>query len=176
MKLSDITVEQFMHVSLLVETYKNNESKFREEITKYFHGTLEVEKRDSDETISCVMEMLLEKPPHVQRFWYKGVEYGFIPNLDAITTAEFVDLDVYMKEGKQLHKIAAILYRPVTKSRKRIYDIEKYEGTSKYSDVMMGVSYKIAIGAMLFFWDLRLSLLEALNTYTLKTKMKQKIQ
>ena len=170
MKIKDLTIEEFMKISLLVDTYKENETKFKTEIVRHFHGTLEVDKRESDETITSVLELLTETPDFIHRFEYRGKEWGFIPNLDEITTGEFIDLDNWMREGKQLHRIAAILYRPVTKSKGRLYDIEKYEGSDKYAKELMGASFRIVIGAMVFFCDLKLSLLRALDTYT-QTKM-----
>ena len=44
-----------------------------------------------------------------------NVEYGFHPNLEEITFAEFVDLDNYLSDAwVNMHKIMAILYRPIT--------------------------------------------------------------
>lgn len=177
MKLENITVEQFMRLQLIVDTYKEDENKLNGELVKYLYGTLDVPKKEADETLINVLNIINDKPDFIQRFEFDGVEYGFIPKLDDITVGEFIDLDQYIKEGKQLHKIAAILYRPVTKRNGKLYDIEKYEGTSKYADTMMKVNYKVILGALVFFWNLGNSLLKASLTYsqkiskTLKTEM-----
>jgi hypothetical protein len=59
-----------------------------------------------------------------------NVEYGFHPNLEEITFAEFVDLDNYLSDAwVNMHKIMAILYRPITKQNKKKYKIEEYDST-----------------------------------------------
>jgi len=174
MKLDNITVEQFMRLQLIVYTYKDDENKLNGELVKYLYGTLDVPKKEADQTLFNVLNIINDKPDFIQRFEFNGVEYGFIPKLDDISVGEFIDLDQYIKEGKQLHKIAAILYRPVTKRNGLNYDIEKYEGTSKYADIMMKVDYKVVVGALVFFWNLGNSLLKASVTFTQKTTEKLK--
>lgn len=166
MKIENITIEQFMRLQLIVDTYKNDENKLNAELVRYLYGNLDVPKVEADKTLMEVMNILNDKPDFIHRFVYDGVEYGFIPNLNDISTGEFIDLDEYIKDGKQLHKIAAILYRPVTKRNGKLYDIEKYEGTSKYADTMMKVDYKVVLGALVFFWNLGNSLLKSSVTYT----------
>lgn len=59
-----------------------------------------------------------------------NVEYGFHPNLEEITFAEFVDLDNYLSDAwVNMHKIMAILYRPITKQNKKKYKIQEYDST-----------------------------------------------
>jgi hypothetical protein len=56
-----------------------------------------------------------------------GVEYGFIPDFDELSLAEFVDLDNYLQNNwNNMHKIFAVLYRPVTKREDNKYIIEPY--------------------------------------------------
>lgn len=58
------------------------------------------------------------------------IEYGFHPNLQDITFAEFVDLDNYLSDPwKNMHRIMAVLYRPITKQNKKKYKIEDYDST-----------------------------------------------
>lgn len=169
MKLKNITVEQFMRFQLIVDTYKEDENKLNTELIKYlYNGNLDIPKKEADKTLIDILQILNDKPDFIQRFEFDGIEYGFIPKLDDITVGEFIDLDEYVKDAKQLHKIAAILYRPVIKSNGKLYDIEKYEGTSKYADTMMKVDYKVILGAMVFFWNLGNSLLKNSVTYTQK--------
>lgn len=173
MKIENITIEQFMRLQLIVDQYKDNDNKLNAELVRYLYGNLEVSKIEADKTLLAVMEIINDKPDFIHRFKYDGIEYGFIPKLDDITVGEFIDLDEYIKEGKQLHKIAAILYRPITKQNGKLYEIEKYEGTSKYSDLMMKVDYKVVLGAVVFFWNLGNSLLIASGIYTQKVMEKE---
>ena len=54
----------------------------------------------------------------------KGVDCGFIPNLDDMTFGEYVDLDTYLSDWATMDKAMAVLYRPCTYKDKRTYKIE----------------------------------------------------
>lgn len=165
-----LTIEQLMKINLIMTTFKDNDSKLVSEIIKLLHGTLNIEKSITDKTMIELNKLLLKEDYDlVHRFEYDGVEYGFIPNLSKITAGEFIDLDNYMnEEPKQLHKICSILYRPVTRTFGKYYEIEDYEGTDKLADIMMKVDVSIILGAMVFFYSLSKSLLDHTNTYIQK--------
>lgn len=100
-----------------------------------------------------------QKTPLIQRFRLKGtddveVEFGFMPKLEDITAGEFIDLDSYLGDWKNMHKAMAILYRPVVFEKKGRYLIEEYEGSDKYAYIMEDMPVDIAIGAMVFFYRL----------------------
>ena len=82
------------------------------------------------------------------------VKFGFIPKLEDISMGEFVDLEKYVGDWQQMHKAMAILYRPVIHKRKEFYLIEDYEGSDKYSDVMLDSPIQAALGSMVFFYSL----------------------
>lgn len=171
----NITIEQLMKINLVMDTYKENENKIYEEVIKIVHNTLDIEKTVSDQTMNDLNELLSTEFDLVHRFEINNVEYGFIPNLSKITTGEFIDLDNYMSsDTKQLHKIASILYRPITKKLVTLYEIEKYEGTDKHSDIMLKVDAKVILGALVFFYNLSNSLLHLTNTYIQKQLKKTK--
>ena len=168
----NINIEQLMKINLIMETYKDDESKVFQEIIKIIHGTLDIEKSKADQTMEQLNELLSKEFDLVHRFEINGTEYGFIPNLSKMSTGEFIDLENYLNsDNKQLHKIMAILYRPITNKIGTLYDIEKYEGTDKHSDIMLKVDATIILGAMVFFYNLSNSLLHLTNTYIQK-KMK----
>lgn len=170
--LNNITIAEYMQLELIISTFKDDENTLYKKVIELIHGDNTVSKKIGDKTIQKVIEMINEKPDFIQRFIHNGVEYGFIPNLDEITTGEFIDLDDYMKEGKQLHRIASILYRPVIKSAGKTYQIEPYEGTQKYSTIMNDVNYKVILGALVFFCNLRNSLLNASDIFIKKQQKK----
>lgn len=66
-------------------------------------------------------------------FTLNGVEYGFIPEYKNMSFGEFVDLDTLLTKKpeeimKQLHIIAAIMFRPIiSKKSKHNYKIEEYD-------------------------------------------------
>lgn len=91
--------------------------------------------------------------PLVQRFEFKGVEYGFHPNLREATFGELVDLDTYCQNFyDNLHLIMEILYRPILKEQGNMYEIEAYD--PKPSDKFKELGLDIVSGALVFFYAL----------------------
>lgn len=85
-----------------------------------------------------------------------GTEYGFIPDISALSIAEMIDLETYsMNWDRDLAKLMAILYRPLkARNQDGTYTIEDY-GDSR-SDVRAKLfedrmSAQDAYGASLFF-------------------------
>lgn len=88
------------------------------------------------------------------------VEFGFIPNIDEISLGEYVDLENYISDWSTMHKALAVMYRPVVVGRKEFYDIEPYEGSDKYSEIMKDAPMTVALGATVFFYNLGKELLK----------------
>lgn len=86
-------------------------------------------------------------------------QFGFIPNLESMTMGEYVDIDKYIRDDADYHRLMAVLYRPITITAGDTYDIEEYQGSDKYSGLMKDLGLGYALGAMLFFYDLMKELL-----------------
>jgi hypothetical protein len=91
-----------------------------------------------------------------------GKRLGFIPDINAMTFREHVDLDTYAKDiwhlnGKVNYKhfpsLMAILFRPVTEQVGDFYNIQKYDAskTSDYMPEVLGLTLEQVNGALLFF-------------------------
>jgi hypothetical protein len=105
-----------------------------------------------------------------------GVEFGFIPNLDDMTFGEYTDLDTYITDWEQMHKAMAVLYRPIKKNGLNgTYEIEKYNGSITYSDVMKHAPLDVVFGANVFFYTLGNELLKSTMTYLENNKEIQTI-
>lgn len=112
------------------------------------------------------MGNLFNKEHKFQRtFTLAGQKFGFIPNLEEISLGEFVDLDANISNLSNYHKALAVMYRPIKKSSKDLYEIEDYNGTITYSEVMKLAPVSIALGAQVFFWNLETESLRALIVY-----------
>jgi hypothetical protein len=90
----------------------------------------------------------------------KTVEFGFMPNLSEMTLGEYVDLESYVSDWEQMHKALAVMYRPIVAGKGEFYEIEEYEGSAKYADVMRDAPMNVATGAMVFFYSLGKELLK----------------
>jgi hypothetical protein len=102
----------------------------------------------------------------VQRFKMGGVEFGFIPSLEDISFGEYTDLDTYISDWDNMHKAMAVLYRPIKKEGLNgSYEIEKYNGSVTYSDVMKHAPLNVVLGANVFFYNLGNELLNSTMNY-----------
>jgi hypothetical protein len=111
--------------------------------------------------VDILTETFKQTPDHRRIITVNGDKYGFIPNLDDITLGEYVDLDKYIREPADYHRAMAIMYRPITEEIRDTYNIEEYEGSEKYADVMKDASMADVLGAMVFFYHLANELLRA---------------
>lgn len=135
-----------------------------------------------DSVISHLLDCLQEKTPLVDRFYMDGknskgenirVTYGFIPSLDKMSFGEFIDLNTYINDWGNMHKAMAVLFRPTIVNKKTVYDIEKYQGSYKYSDVMLDMPVNVALGAIVFFYRL-MNKLPKLTLDYFQQEMKEK--
>jgi len=102
----------------------------------------------------------------INRFKLGGVEFGFIPDLDDMTFGEYTDLDSYIGDWDNMHKAMAVLFRPITKKGlNNTYEIEKYNGSITYSDVMKHAPLDVVFGANVFFYNLGNELLKSTMNY-----------
>ena len=102
----------------------------------------------------------------INRFKLANVEFGFIPDLENMSFGEYTDLDSYIGDWDNMHKAMAVLYRPITKKGlNNTYEIEKYNGSITYSDVMKHAPLDVVLGANVFFYNLGSDLLKSTMTY-----------
>ena len=112
----------------------------------------------------------------INRFKLGGVEFGFIPELEDMSFGEYTDLDTYIGDWGNMHKAMAVLYRPITKKGlNNTYEIEKYNGSITYSDVMKHAPLDIVFGANVFFYNLGNELLKSTMNYLENNKEIQTI-
>ena len=122
--------------------------------------------------IEDLSSALAEKTPLVKRFWFRGdngneVEFGMIPDLNNMSFGEYVDLDKYISSWPDMNKAMAVLFRPITKKKKDLYDIEEYEGSDKYAGYMSYMPLNVALGAIVFFYRLGMKLSKHTMNYSL---------
>jgi len=125
-----------------------------------------VKVEDIDSIATDILKLFKDSYELKRTFKLKGIEFGFIPNLEEMTLGEYIDLDNYMLELEDLHKAMAVLFRPIVKRRKawfnkkeEQYKIDSYTGTEKYGDLMKEMPVDVALGAQFFFINLRKELL-----------------
>jgi len=157
----DNTDEEFLHQKM-VQTFCGIDLKEVAEIR--YKEVIEI-----TESLGKMFDIKNHK--FISRFKMGGVEFGFIPNLDDMTFGEYTDLDTYINDWEQMHKAMAVLYRPIKKNGLNgTYDIEKYNGSITYSDVMKHAPLDVVFGANVFFYTLGNELLKSTMTYLENSK------
>jgi len=97
-----------------------------------------------------------------------GKRLGFIPDWDAFTAGEWIDLETYLEDfWKNAHKVMAILYREVTYELGESYEIQKYTAKEDAS-VFEEMPADLVSGTLLFFWTTRNELLHTIQSSLLR--------
>jgi hypothetical protein len=137
----------------------------------------EIKYKDVLEITASIGKMFnVQSHRFINRFKLGGVEFGFIPDLEDMTFGEYTDLDSYIGDWDNMHKAMAVLYRPIKKKGlNNTYEIEKYNGSITYSDVMKHAPLDVVFGANVFFYNLGNELLKSTMNYLENNKQMQTI-
>ena len=158
--LKDIKLHQYLEFEKLPETLSDFDRAIQTisifcEINT--HEIKQIPYKTLEKIIASIKEALSDDPGLVKTFELNGVKYGFIPNFDKLSTAEFIDIDNYQKERDNLYKVMSVLYRPIVEGDDKKYLIEKYEG--KIFDDFQEIPMAYVKGAMVFFCNLGIDLI-----------------
>jgi hypothetical protein len=169
-KLSDITLEQYQRFLKVAEAEDVDDVFLMQKMVQIFCGVKLTDVfyfkiQDVRNIINEINKVLLEEPKFQQRFSFEGVDYGFIPNLDDISFGEYIDLDENMTSWDSMHKAMSVLYRPIEMEKGDRYTIKKYDGIEN-EDTMKRTPVDIALGASVFFYNLRNELQRAILKYS----------
>jgi hypothetical protein len=170
-ELSEIKLSQYQ--KFLKVAKDNEEAEFiNQKMVQIFCGidlksVAEIRYKEVVEITNSLGKMFdVSSHKFVQRFKIGGVEFGFIPNLEDISFGEYTDLDTYISDWDNMDKAMAVLYRPIKKEGLNgSYEIEKYNGSNTYSDVMKHAPLNVVLGANVFFYNLGNELLNSTMTY-----------
>ncbi len=164
-KLNDLTLEQYQLFMRLVDKEDSEEfinqkmisifCKIKLSQVVYFNA------RSINETVEHLNGMFNDEKKFIHRFELGDKEFGFIPCLEDMSFGEYIDLETNIAEWDSMHKAMAVMFRPITKTKGDKYEIEPYEGTATYSEVMQYAPLDVVMGAMVFFYNLNNELLMA---------------
>jgi len=88
-----------------------------------------------------------------------GKRFGFVPDWDAFTAGEWIDLEAYLEDfWKNAHKVMAVLFREVTYELGEKYEVKKYTAKEDAS-IFEEMPADLVSGTLLFFWTTRNELL-----------------
>ena len=138
--LSEITLEQY-------QKYLNIEDPTDQAIIATlcdipYNVIRQITRTSVTEIAESLKELLNQEVSLVPTFQMGSMTYGFIPNLDEITFGEYIDCTTYLKEDwEDVHKLMAVLYRPVTNTYKDKYQIEEYKVSLEREQLMKTMLY-----------------------------------
>lgn len=156
--IAEITLGQFLKYEELQAAELDVLTFNRRKISLFtgmpFKDTAHLRQKDYDRLTGLIDAALATDVEFVNRFTLNGIEYGFIPDLDKITIAEFADLSNYGATPETLHRTMAVLFRPIINTNGDNYEIMPYKGTEEFAEVMRDMPLNCASGALVFFWSL----------------------
>ncbi len=188
--ISDVTLGVYQDYELLNDKLKEESIDVREynkqKISLFsgipYNRMNQVSYKDFASLLSDIDKALEQECKFENRFFIDDIEFGFIPNLQKITSGEFFDLQAYSKEVEDdkgipidtLNNLMAILFRPVRKKDKHgNYRIKDYKGTGQYGELMKRTPMHIVKGALVFFWSLSRELQKDITRSTLEAQVKE---
>ena len=164
--LSEITIEKYIKAINIIEN-EDVELVVMLRLLNLFSGKsleqlVEYTLTELDKNYQHIAKVLNEKPTFQKTFFLDGKEYGFIPNLEQMKSGEYIDLTNNL--GKDILASMAVMYRPITRKFKDVYDIEKYNGTDN-KEIFKNAPISVYLGAQVFFWNLTNDLLKLIPQY-----------
>lgn len=172
----EITLAEYQDYIKLISRSDLSVFDFNKRKVKIFTGLTyrevsQMKQSDLEEIVKTIDEALNTECEFINRFEMNGVEFGFIPNFDDMKSSEYFDLTTYNTELETLHKLMAILFRPIKKTDLNgNYKIAKYSGSKEWCEAMKKTPLNIVNGALVFFWNLS----KELSNYTQNfTKVEQ---
>jgi hypothetical protein len=167
--LNEIKLGQYVKFLSIAE--QNEESDFlQDKMIQLFCDVelkyiTQIKRKQIVNIVETINNLFAKIPPFKNKFTLNGIEYGFIPNLDDISQGEFVDLDNYFTDHKDLNKAMAVMYRPIKTKLGDKYTIESYEGSHVYAEKMLDAPLDVVLPARVFFYHLGNELLKSTLIY-----------
>ena len=177
---NDITIETYQKYVVIQEGKGSEKNKVIKSLALLCGTTTAIVKKmlysDLLDIMNIIKGMLNNEPSKTdfkKMFMFKEQEYGFVPNLSAISTGEYIDLEAYTKEPvKNLHNIMSILYRPVTHKVNERYTIENYNPDEFKEELFKDCPMDIALSSLGFFLTLGEILAKSSHSYLKAQEMK----
>ncbi len=175
--IGEIPLGQFQKYAELLERTDLKDADFNKRKIHIFTGipqrdVAKIKQIDYKDILEQIDKALEVDAPFEKFFTINGFEFGFHPNLDEMSTAEFADLSKYGTEVETLEKTMAILFRPIVEKVGSSYTIESYNGSKQYSELMKEMPLSIVNGALGFFCSLAKELRIHTQRYTIAELLK----
>lgn len=159
--INDITLGQYQKYVKLQERTDIDSYGFDKRKIEIFCGVpfQEVDKISIEDlkSISEAIDLALgQTVAFTPTFKLYDIKMGMMPNFekDKVSAKEYVDMTAYGGEVENLHKLMAVLFRPIVKEDLTGYKIAEYKGTEEYANVMKSMPLSIVNSSLVFFSSL----------------------
>lgn len=129
-----------------------------------------MKQQDLNYAVTKISNLFKKIPELVTKFTLNGTEFGFIPNLNDMSSGEYMDLDGYITDWEDSHKSMAVLYRPIKQKLGNKYLIDDYEGSDKFAEQMLDAPMDVVLSSKVFFWTLGRELLKSTMDFLEESK------
>ena len=174
--INDITVGEYLKFIEVNKEDADEEFLIHKTISIFcdipMKDVLNIDAKEAQDIAIEIYAVLNQKAEFKDKFELNGVEYGFIPNLEDLSLGEYIDLETYLKDQKNLHKVAAVMYRPIVKKYSDLYHIENYSASLKSQQDMKDAPIGIISQGVVFFYNIVNELLKDFPHY-LETQTKK---
>tara|TARA_R110000796_G_scaffold21344_2_gene62886 strand:+ start:1815 stop:2465 length:651 start_codon:yes stop_codon:yes gene_type:complete len=175
--LDEITLEQYQ-LYLAAQEGKDDEHYLQRKSIEIFCSVSEkdvkkIVAKDVRKISEKIAEMFEGEHELLRSFRMNGIDYGFVPNLDEISFGEYVDLDTYVSDWKNMHLSMNVLYRPITHRSAGRYEINSYETDKPEHALQMPMS--AVLGSLFFLFNLGKDLLMTTQNYLKEEVEKQQV-
>ena len=156
--LNEITLGQYQEFVKLEQELKDNTNvSIQLKMIEIFCSVPEAVVRsmkatDIAEICEIINTMFDTDSQLISKFTLKGVDYGFLPELDNMSFGEYMDLDTFIGDNDNLHRALNVLFRPIKLNKGSRYIIEDYEPND--SEVAKDFPLDVVLGAIVFFYTL----------------------
>ena len=118
---------------------------------------------DADRIVHILNTMFDSKPELIRTFTMNNIQYGIVPDFDAISLGEYIDLDTYIGDWENMLIAMNVLYRPVKNKMGDKYIIKDYDVNSKEN--LDEISMDIVLGSIFFLYQLGIDLSTVMVSY-----------
>ncbi len=118
---------------------------------------------DADRIVHILNSMFESKPDLIRTFKMNDIEYGLVPDFDAISLGEYIDLDTYIGDWQNMSIAMNVLYRPIKNKIEDKYIIKEYDVNSK--EKLSEIPMDIVLGSIFFLYQLGIDLSTAMVSY-----------
>jgi hypothetical protein len=167
----EITIAQWQKLDLILKDENTNEMLKRFQVVSTLcdiplEDMMKIKPNDVIQIYNQLIEVCNQNLELVKTFVVDGIEFGFIPDIEKMSTAEYMDLNEYF--GTNIERTTAVLYRPIKKKSGSVYSIEEYNGTDEHIELIRKAPASAFTTSSVFFYNLGKELLIYTTEYLAK--------